>query len=174
MSPWTSLIPMPFPGRSQAVPSSSIWLLAVCSYGGGRPGRSGHVRIHQVDRGWTHRGQCLTVIIPISLQPSDWLCKNGLQDSSLGNAFHVSTLSLTDITTHDQISQAFLLHICILQAIKYWKWEQPGNKATHEQLICYYPFSHPLAQMESLSERRKVLARNTLYSKFLSLCVAAA
>jgi len=32
-----------FPGRC-------IWLLKVCKYGGGRPGRFGHVRLRQVDR----------------------------------------------------------------------------------------------------------------------------
>ena len=39
------------------------------------------------------------------------------------------------INTRKQISQAFPLHICILQAIKYWRWEQPGNKATVVQVI---------------------------------------
>ena len=43
---------------------------------------------------------------------------------------HVSTLCCQpDITTRDQISQAFLLCISILQAIKYWRWERPGNEA---------------------------------------------
>jgi len=36
---------------------------------------------------------------------------------------------LPDVTAHNQISQAFPLHICILQVIKYWRWEQPGNEA---------------------------------------------
>ena len=30
-------------------------------------------------------------------------------------------------TWHHQISQAFPLHICMLQATKYWRWEWPGN-----------------------------------------------
>ena len=34
-----------------------------------------------------------------------------------------------NVTTCDQISQAFPLHICTLQAIKYWRWKQPGNEA---------------------------------------------
>ena len=38
----------------------------------------------------------------------------------------VSTLCLPNITTRDQISQAFPLRICILQAIKYWRWERLG------------------------------------------------
>jgi len=37
--------------RSQAIPTPSIWLLAVCKYGGGRSGRSGHMRLCQIDRG---------------------------------------------------------------------------------------------------------------------------
>ena len=39
-------------------------------------------------------------------------------------------LHVPDITANDQISQAFLLRICILQAMKYWRWEWPGNEAT--------------------------------------------
>ena len=38
-------------------------------------------------------------------------------------------LQLSDITAHDKISQAFLVHICILQATKDWRWECPGNGA---------------------------------------------
>ena len=38
-------------------------------------------------------------------------------------------LRLHDVTAHDQISQTFPLLICILQAIKYWRWERPGNEA---------------------------------------------
>ena len=34
------------------------------------------------------------------------------------------------VTTDDQISQVFPLHICILQEIKYWNWERPGNEAS--------------------------------------------
>ena len=37
---------------------------------------------------------------------------------------------LSDITACDQLSQAFLIHICILQAIKEWWWEWPGNEAS--------------------------------------------
>ena len=39
----------------------------------------------------------------------------------------VSTLCLPDITTHRQISQAFPLCICMLQAIKDWRQRLPGN-----------------------------------------------
>ena len=28
-----------------------------------------------------------------------------------------------------RISQAFILSFCVLQAIKDWRWERPGNKA---------------------------------------------
>ena len=38
-----------------------------------------------------------------------------------GTASRVSTLCLPDVTAHDQVSQAFPLCICILQAIKYWR-----------------------------------------------------
>ena len=48
----------------------------------------------------------------------------------LDTAPHVSTVCLADVITHEQISQAFPLNICILQAIKYWRWEQQGNEAT--------------------------------------------
>ena len=42
----------------------------------------------------------------------------------------VSTLCLPDVITHDQISQAFprRIYIFILEAIKYWQWEWPGNE----------------------------------------------
>ena len=42
----------------------------------------------------------------------------------------VSTICLPDGTAHDQISPTFLRGICILQAIKCWLWEWPGNEAT--------------------------------------------
>ena len=41
----------------------------------------------------------------------------------------VYTLCLHDVTSRDQISQAFNLHICILQVIKDWRWEHPGKEA---------------------------------------------
>jgi len=41
----------------------------------------------------------------------------------------VSTLCLPDVTAHDRIFQAFPLHIYILQVMKYWRWEWPGNEA---------------------------------------------
>jgi len=34
-----------------------------------------------------------------------------------------------DVSTCDQISQAFPLCICMLQAIKCWRWVCPGNEA---------------------------------------------
>ena len=37
--------------RSQAVPTSSIRSLAICKYGGGRPGRFGHVQLYVVMSG---------------------------------------------------------------------------------------------------------------------------
>ena len=47
-----------------------------------------------------------------------------------GTATRVSTLRLPDVTIRDQISQAFPFCTCVLQAIKYWRWEWPGNEAT--------------------------------------------
>ena len=52
------------------------------------------------------------------------------RDSS-GTTPHVSTLCLSDITARDHISQAFPLHISILQAIQVWRWERPRNEATN-------------------------------------------
>jgi len=54
---------------------------------------------------------------------------------------HVSTLCLFGVIAHDQIFQTFPLHICILQAIKYWRWEWPGNELMLvmiylEQVLC--------------------------------------
>jgi len=43
---------------------------------------------------------------------------------------HLCVYPLSDITTRDQISQAFPPSICILEVIKYWRWERPGNEAT--------------------------------------------
>ena len=40
-----SLVPRPFPGRSHR----QYFIASSMKYGGGRPGRSGHVRCHQVD-----------------------------------------------------------------------------------------------------------------------------
>ena len=60
----------------------------------------------------------------------------GLQDSLSGTAPCMSTLSLPDVTTRDQISQAFLLHICIQLTIKYWRWEQPWNGLGTRLVAC--------------------------------------
>jgi len=62
----------------------------------------------------------------LGLQPCDRHCKKGLRDPLLGTtALRVSTICLPDIITHDQISQAFPLCICILQAIKCCMEVQP-------------------------------------------------
>jgi len=44
---------------------------------------------------------------------------------------------LPDVTAHDQISQAFLLRICMLQVMNDWRWEWPGN----EGMCTLYPLS---------------------------------
>jgi len=48
-------------------------------------------------------------------------CKTGLQSGK-------ATMCLLDTKARDQISQAFLLCNCILQAIKDRGWEQPGAR----------------------------------------------
>ena len=100
-----------------------------------------------------HGGHCPRVIIAIScwnvpdIVNDDWYwcClantlassrqtdkyKKELQDSSLGTAPHVSTLCLTAC---DQIYQTFPFHICILQAIKYWR----GNGLRIEASLCIH------------------------------------
>ena len=45
----------------------------------------------------------------------------------------LTSVYLTEPHARDQISQAFPLCICILQAIKYWRWERPGNEATNSE-----------------------------------------
>jgi len=47
----------------------------------------------------------------------------------LGTASSVSTLYLPDVTARDQTPHAFPLCICILQAIKDWRYRRPGNEA---------------------------------------------
>ena len=48
----------------------------------------------------------------------------------------VSTFCLPDVTLHDQISQVFLLWICILQAIKDWRWNGLGTRLEAELHHC--------------------------------------
>jgi len=55
---------------------------------------------------------------------------NGKYYYHAGTAPCVSTICLLDASACDQISQAFPHHNCILQAIKYWRWEWPGNEAS--------------------------------------------
>jgi len=50
---------------------------------------------------------------------------------------------LSDVTTSDQISQAFPLRICILQVTKYWRWEGPGNEATVAVFCIFAPRPFP-------------------------------
>jgi len=57
--------------------------------------------------------------------------------TSSSSASCVSTLCLTDITACDRISKAFLLHICILQVNKYWRWEWSG-KPPSASLVCLH------------------------------------
>ena len=63
--------------------------------------------------------------------------------TSSGTAPCVFTLCLPDITACDQISQAFLLRICILQANKYWRWERSGKPPSLPTLSPSLPPSLP-------------------------------
>ena len=62
---------------------------------------------------------------PTCIDAALWMLRN----PSSCTAPHVSTTCLPDFIVCDQISQAFPLRMCILQAIKYWRWEWPGNEA---------------------------------------------
>ena len=80
------------------------------------------------------------------LTPTDyWYTINtySLLDWPLGLKIHyppcVCPLSTRHYTS-DQISQAFPLRICILQVIKYWRWEWPRNKADHKlEWVTFFP-----------------------------------
>ena len=68
---------------------------------------------------WRAGGQC------------QYCCHNANMKQELlqsGTTPRVSTIMSTWHTAYDQISQAFPIYICILQVIKYWRWEWPGNK----------------------------------------------
>ena len=78
-----------------------------------------------------------------------------LQERALKSFVRALPTCLTDITAHDQISQTFPLHICILQAIKDWRWERPGNEATDlgpPQRLCWCRFSDGFAIIFSCQE----------------------
>ena len=66
-----------------------------------------------------------------------------LLDSSLINAKFMSyndrappPLTSTWRHARDSFSQAFPLHFCVLQVIKNWRRERPGNEAIHSTTIC--------------------------------------
>ena len=69
--------------------------------------------------------------------------KKGLWDPSPGTALFAPTIHLPDITTCDQLSQAFPLRIYILHMIKDWRWQRPGNEASEGCVcLCEPPFHH--------------------------------
>ena len=67
------------------------------------------------------------VCLANALTSSLWIDSTRQDYSLLGTAFHVSTNG----TARDQISQGAGLPppYFILEAIKYWWWERPGNEA---------------------------------------------
>ena len=79
----------------------------------------------------------LTVIIERQHQYSSLLgrfnAKFELQ--RMGTAPLTSTLMSTWRHVCDSFSQAFPFHFCVLQAIKNWRWERPGNEATSRPSI---------------------------------------
>jgi len=63
---------------------------------------------------------------------SSW---TGFQEkASIAFVWHccMSTLCLPDDTACDKISRALSLCICILQVIKDWRWERPGNETNQD------------------------------------------
>ena len=122
----------------------------------GRPGRSGHVHWHQADTQGAVLGcntsyftvptcpcchEQWTVLIAVLIvnalasRPRWHIVRKYFQIPSLDTApLCLSFVSQTPCvypqsTWCHQISQAFSLHICILQVIKDWRWEWPGNEA---------------------------------------------
>jgi len=88
-----------------------------------------------------------------------------------GTAPCLSTLCLPDVTACDQISQAFLPCICILQANKYWnkywRWERRHN---HRQLSLKCNKQGHVSTHCSLSpfvQRRKEMAYPVTTKDFL-------
>ena len=106
---------------SQAVPTSSIWSLAVDKYGG----KAWEIWSHAMPSGrqkvdtwgavlsynnscfvlnhpWCHEQQTVidaVLLMLCLLQPSDWQYKKGLQDSLLGITPRLSTICLPDVIT---------------------------------------------------------------------------
>ena len=91
--------------------------------------------------------------------------------SLFGIAPRVSTLCLTSSNQAcDQLSNAFPLHIYVLQAIKIWMSQRPGNKAIHvytyggnwnkSTFVCTFLLESPSllfisGQLDSLNGRTK-------------------
>ena len=59
------------------------------------------------------------------------------RETGIITVWHRPLCVYPDVIAHDQmpISQAFPHHACILQVIKYWQWERPGNEASTDGLI---------------------------------------
>ena len=136
-----------FPGRS----NFKFWSLAVCKYRvEGLGDLVMRTQWHQVDRGRPHGGPCLTVIIPVLHRPIPgvvndkwyWCClAHSLASSPRTDiakiGFDIPRPELSPCvyplsTWHYQtwpISQAFPLHVWILQEIQDWRWKWPRNEA---------------------------------------------
>ena len=117
--------------------------------GGGRPLRSGqdtwrvvpneesrHPVLYCPSKGWmSERSQGRRSISFVVHNTRDGSTRNTYY-KRLGTAPQVSTICLSEVIACDQISQAVptasisLLPYFILEAMKYWRWERPGNEAS--------------------------------------------
>ena len=68
------------------------------------------------------------------------MLQEGPQDSSSGTAPSCLPSRLPDVM-HMTLSRVFPLCFCILQAIKNWRWEQPGNETNSQP---FTPIDHSL------------------------------
>ena len=119
-----------FPGRFHR----QYFIASSMKYGRGRPGRSGHIRCHQVDTWLTHGGRCPTKNLDVlcctvrtmagyqSVRKADdqyrslfTTPRTERHETGILTAPCVSTIYLPDVIARDQISQAFP------RRISYWK-----------------------------------------------------
>ena len=114
-------------------------------YSGGRPGRSGHVRCHQVDTDGIDgiSTSCVVLYVQwldISVRKADDRYRSLFKtpgteqrETTVGHRPRVSTICLPDVIAHDQISQAGLPPPYFI--VEYWWWERPGNEASLSVLM---------------------------------------
>ena len=133
-----NLIPTPSP-------LSSFWLLLVCENGGGRSGNSCHVHVDVKTHGWG--GQCPTENLKVLLVISCPRTRDCSVQKTVSiqlvvrlswgwsrQSLWVATILLSVYLMSSHVvwspRPSPSLRFCILQAIKNWNWERPGNEAT--------------------------------------------